>query len=326
MNQTNTKVSVRATVGSKELTLSTGQLAKQAGGAVVARLGDTVVLATATIGRPFSPDADYMPLLVDYEEKFYAAGKIKGSRFIKREGRPTDDAILNARLIDRAIRPLFPDNMINDIQIVLTILSYDGENDPDVVSLTAACAAISISDIPWNGPLAGVRVGQVDGQFIINPTVVEREKSTIDLIVAGTGDRITMIEAGAQEVPEDVLLDALEEAQRGLGMITPLIDNLVAKVGKAKQEPTLFARDEEAYKKIKELALPLLKEKLANVSTKDEIGTAERSTQETVAEQLSSSASPPESKTIREAIHELHGEYQRERILKDDWRADGLAA
>lgn len=310
-------------IGRKDLTLTTGELARQAGGSVMVRYGDTVVLGTATMGNPFSPDADFMPLLVDYEEKFYAAGKIKGSRFIKREGRPTDDAVLNARLIDRAVRPLFPEYMINDIQIVLTILSYDGENDPDVPAVIAACAALSISDIPWDGPLAGVRVGRIDNEFVINPTVEEREKSDLDLIVTGTSDRITMIEAGANEVPEDTILDALEEAQKTLGLIASLINDLQSKAGKAKQEPILTSRNEDVITKIKEIARPILEEKLQNVQTKQEIGQVERDTAEAVIEQLEGGEGGPSEKDIRSAVHELHGDYQREQILKEEKRADG---
>jgi len=313
-----------AQIGGKELCLTTGELAKQAGGSVLVRYGDTVVLGTATMGRPFSPDADFMPLLVDYEEKFYAAGKIKGSRFIKREGRPTDDAVLNARLIDRAIRPLFPDNMINDLQVVLTILSYDGTNDPDIPAIIAACGALTISDVPWNGPLAGVRVGLIDDKFIINPTIAEREKSTLDLIVAGTANRITMIEAGAHEIPEATMLDALAEAQSALGLITPLLADLQNKAGKPKQEPTLAAKEEKATARLQEIARPILKEKLEGARSKQEIGQAERNTVASVLGQLSSAERETISeRTVRDAIHELHGNYQRECILKNDQRVDG---
>ena len=166
-----TAASARCTtqIGGQELCLSTGELAKQAGGAVLVQYGDTVVLATANIRKPLYPDGDFLPLLVDYEERYYAAGKIKGSRFIKREGRPSDEATLTARLIDRTIRPLFPENMINDVQVMITILSYDGENDPDIPALIAASAALSVSDVPWNGPIAAVRVGRKDGKFLLIP-------------------------------------------------------------------------------------------------------------------------------------------------------------
>ena len=312
-------------IGQQEICLTTGELAKQAGGAVLVQLGETVVLGTATVGRPFTPDADFMPLLVDYEEKFYAAGKIKGSRFIKREGRPTDEAILNARLIDRSIRPLFPDNMINDIQIVITVLSYDGVNNPDVPAMIAASAALMVSDVPWQGPLAGVRVAQVEGQFIINPTVAELEKSTLDLFVSGTGDRITMIEADGNEVPEDTMLDALEEAQKALGQITPALEELQQKSGKDKVAPILMkSADAKAIERVRDLARHPLIEGLKTGRTKKEIGQAERDAFTAVTEGLTDEEKTnlPE-KLIRQIIHDLHADYFREQVLAKDWRSDG---
>ena len=217
------RIEVAATIGAQELTISTGEFAKQAGGSVLVQYGETIVLGTATMGNPMSKDADYLPLLVEYEEKFYAAGKIKGSRFMKREGRPNDDAILTARLIDRSIRPLFPDGMINDVQVVLTVLSYDGENDADVPAMIAACGALMISGIPWQGPLGAVRVGIVDGNMVINPTTEERQLSKLDLVLAGSANNITMLESGAKEVAESDMLDAIEAGQRGLGSVVALL-------------------------------------------------------------------------------------------------------
>ncbi len=180
----------------KKLSLETGSLAQQADGSVLAKLGDTVVLATAVMSKNLREGMDYFPLLVDYEERLYAAGKIKGSRFIKREGRATDEAILSGRLIDRTIRPLFPDGMRNDVQVVATILSVDEVNDPDVVAINAASAALSISRIPFDGPIAAVRVGRVNGQFILNASYKEREEGDLDLVVSGTAEHILMVEAG----------------------------------------------------------------------------------------------------------------------------------
>lgn len=312
-------------LGGTKLTISTGELAKQAGGAVTVQYGDTVVLGTATLARPFTPDADFMPLLVDYEEKFYAAGKIKGSRFIKREGRPTDDAILNARLIDRAIRPLFPEDMINDIQVVLTVLSYDGVNDPDIPALIATCGALMISNVPWQGPLAGVRIGKVDGEFVINPTVEQRETSDLDLIVAGTQDRITMIEAGANEMPEDDLLDGLEAAQDALGTITPLLEKLQSEVGKEKSEPTFMKKPNPVMvARVKELAKDTMVAGLKKGATKKSIGQAENDAFDLVQNQLTEDEKEAlGDRGVHSAIHDLHAEYFRERVLKDGWRADG---
>lgn len=332
-------------LGGQELCISTGELATQAGGAVVIQLGETVVLVTATMGKPFAPDAGYMPLLVDFEEKFYAAGKIKGSRFIKREGRPPDEAILAARLIDRAIRPLFPDNMINDIQIVATVLSYDGQNDPDVLALIGAAGALMISDIPWRGPLAAARVGYIDGKFVINPTTQERAESNMDITVAGTGSGIVMLEANGNEVPEDRLLDALEEAMKAMGTITPMLEELAAEAGKPKREPTLAVRDEAVWERVGSLARPILAPKLEAAAhlrdpakAKTAIGHAERDTVAAVLEQLNADK-PPESplsgggeegfsiteRVVSKVVHEEHANYFRERLLNDAWRADGRA-
>ncbi len=315
-----------AKIGEQEISISTGELAKQAGGAVLVQIGETVVLGTATMGNPPNPDADWMPLLVDYEEKHYAAGKIKGSRYMKREGRPTDDAILNARLIDRSIRPLFPEDMINDIQVVLTVLSYDGENNPDVPALIAACGALMISNIPWQDPLAAVRVGRVDDKFIINPTTEQIEQGTLDLIVAGTKDRIAMIEAGAEEISENDMLDAFEEAQNALGKIVPILEKLQKKVGKTKAEPVLCQKDEDNLQKMRDLAQPLLAAKLENVTTKNEVGQAERDTYEDIAAGLNDEDKEAISeKTIRAAVHETHAAYFRQQIIEKEWRVDGRA-
>ena len=185
----------------KKLILETGELAQQANGAVLATYGETVVLATV-VSQPAPPEVDFFPLAVDYEERLYAGGKISTSRFIKREGRPSEQAVLTARLIDRAIRPLFPKDYQAQVQVIVTVLSVDQANDPDIVSLVAASAALAISDIPWKGPIAGVRVGRQNGGYILNPTEQEKESSTLDLVIATTSDEVVMIEAVAQEVDE----------------------------------------------------------------------------------------------------------------------------
>src|SRR3990167_10421053 len=193
---------VTSDLAGKPFSMETGVLALQADGSVLAKLGDTVVLATAVMSKTLREGMQYFPLLVDYEEKLYAAGKIKGSRFIKREGRATDEALLTDRMIDRCLRPRFDQRIRNDIQIVATVLSFDKENDPDIPSLIASSCALLISDIPWNGPIAGLRVGRIDKNWILNPTYEAREKSDLDLVVAGTAEKINMLEIGGQEVPE----------------------------------------------------------------------------------------------------------------------------
>lgn len=322
-----------AKIGNQELSVSCGELATQAGGSVVVQFGETVVLATATMGKPFSPDADFMPLLVDYEEKFYAAGKIKGSRFVKREGRPSDEAILTARLIDRAIRPLFPDGMINDIQIVCTVLSYDGQNDPDILALIGTAGALMLSDIPWNGPLAAVRIGQVNGALVPNPQVTERATSDLDLVVAGTGASVVMLESSGHEIPEDRMLDAIEEAMKVMGAVTPLLEELAGKAGKTKKEPTLSQRNEAAISRIADLARPILREKLDDaaklknsLAAKTAIGQAERDTKAAVLAALSDEEKETISeKVVGNVVHEEHALYFRERVLADNWRGDGRA-
>lgn len=197
-------------LGTSELTLETGKIAQLANGSVTLRLGDTVVLATAVVSPTPRAGIDFFPLMVDYEEKFYAAGKISGSRFVKREGRPSEDAVLSSRLIDRPLRPLFPKGLYNDVQVVVTVLSADLVNDPDILGITAASSALMQTGVPFQGPVAGVRVGRIDGQFVANPTYEQRQGGDLDLIVAGTQDAIMMVEAGATEVSEDVMLQAIE--------------------------------------------------------------------------------------------------------------------
>ena len=200
-------------IAGKTFTLEAGTVAFQATAAVLGRIGDTMVLVTVVLSHKRS-DLDYFPLNVEYVERLYAGGRIKGSRWVKREGRPTDDAILNGRLIDRSIRPLFPKDFSNDVQVVATILSVDGENDPSIVSLLTTSAALSISAIPWNGPIGSVRIGlgakgsENEGKLIVNPTIAERTVSDLDLVVSNTKDKTHMIEAGASEVPEKIFLEA----------------------------------------------------------------------------------------------------------------------
>lgn len=220
-------------VAGKKLTIETGVLAKQASGSCTVRYGDTVVLATATMGN-IREGVDFFPLSVDYEERLYAAGKIKGSRWIKREGRPSDEAVLTSRLVDRCIRPLFPKEIKNDIQVILTVLSFDQENDSDVVGLVAASAALSISNIPWNGPLAGVRVGYVGGEWVLNPSFAAREKSELDLVIAGIDEKVLMIEAEGKEVTEDVVYDAIEFSTKHIKKIASFIQEVTSACGAPK--------------------------------------------------------------------------------------------
>ncbi len=232
-------------LGGRELTIETGTLAQQAGGSATVRYGDTVVLGTAVMTKEMSKITGYFPLMVDYEERYYAAGKIKGSRFIKREGRPSDDAILSGRAVDRTIRPLFDSRMRNEVQVIVTTLSYDGENDPDLVAMIAASAALALSDIPWDGPIGAVRVGLQDGQFVLNPTTEERKTSRLDLLLSGTKDKINMIEAGAQEVPEAQIGEALVFGFSALQKIVLFLEAARREAGKEKRAIALLRGSDE---------------------------------------------------------------------------------
>jgi DNA polymerase III epsilon subunit family exonuclease len=222
-------------LGGRTLTIETGKLARLAGGSVTVRYGDTMVLGTANRSEP-RPGLDFFPLTVDFEERMYAAGKIPGG-FIKREARPSENAILAARQTDRPIRPLFPEGYKDDVQLVITVLSTDQENLPDVVGTIAASAALSISEIPFNGPIGSVRVGRIDGDFVVNPTFSQLKDSELDLIVAGTRDAIMMVEAGANLLPEDVMAEAILFGHRSLQTIVDLQEELQKAVGKPKRLP-----------------------------------------------------------------------------------------
>ncbi len=240
-------------LGGRELSISTGLLAGQANGAVTVQYGDTVVLATAVMSQSMSKITGYFPLMVDFEERYYAAGKIKGSRFIKREGRPSDDAILSGRAVDRTIRPLFNSRMRNEVQVVTTVLSIDGENDPDVVAMIAASAALTLSDIPWAGPIGAVRVGIVNGGgFVLNPSSEERGVSTLDLLIAGTGTRINMIECGAQEIPEEKMTEAFRFGHEAIQKITSFIDSVKKEAGREKKKAALLVGSPEFEAKMRE--------------------------------------------------------------------------
>jgi DNA polymerase III epsilon subunit family exonuclease len=221
--------------GGRTLTIETGKLARLAGGSVTVRYGDSMVLGTANRSEP-RPGLDFFPLTVDFEERMYAAGKIPGG-FIKREARPSEAAILAARLTDRPIRPLFPEGYKDDVQVVITVLSTDQENDPDVIGTVAASAALTISEIPFQGPIGAVRIGRIDGQFVINPTFSQLDESELDLIVSGTRDAIMMVEAGAKLLPEDVMAEAILFGHRAIQPLIDLQEELREAVGKPKRRP-----------------------------------------------------------------------------------------
>lgn len=233
----------------RPLVIEVGQLAKQANGAALVRYGDTSVLATATMSKSPKP-LDFFPLTVNYEERLYAAGKIPGG-FIKREGRPSENAILTSRLIDRPIRPMFPDGFRNEVQVISMVMSNDSDCSSEMAAMVGSSLALAISDIPFDGPIAGVQVGYIDGEFVVNPTVEQSQHSTIQLTVAGNKDAINMVEAGALEVPEEIMLEAIMFGHEEIKKIIAFQEQIVAEVGKEKKEITLFEIDEAIQADIK---------------------------------------------------------------------------
>ncbi len=255
----------KTAIGGRLLQLEIGKVCEQANGQVMVRYGESVVSVTACASKEPRPDIDFFPLSCDYEERMYAAGKIPGG-FIKREGRPSERAILNSRLMDRPLRPLFPKGYFNDVVVVATVMSVDPDCETDVMAMIGSSVALAVSDIPWDGPTGSVRVGMVDGEFIINPTLEQREKSVMNLTVAGTKEAIMMVEAGAEEVPESTMLDAILFAHEEIKKIVEFIDDIVAEVGKPKQEVELYKIPEEIDEAVRAYAVDKMK---AAIKTED---------------------------------------------------------
>ncbi len=241
------------TLADRPLIIETGKMAKQANASVLVRYGDTAVLVTAVMAQKAREGIDFFPLLVDYEERLYAVGKIPGG-FIKREGRPSENAVLAARMIDRPLRPLFPEGFRNDVQVTTTVLSVDPDNEPGLAGMIGASAALHISEIPFAGPIGGVKVGRIDGKFIINPTVAQMEKSDLQLTVAGTKDAIMMVEAGAKEISEDDALEAILFGHSVIQEIVSFIEKIRSEVGKPKIVPVLDEPNPEVDKMVRDFA------------------------------------------------------------------------
>ena len=314
-------IKVEAEFCGRALSLETGRLAFQAGGSVLVRYGDTVVLGLATSG-PVNDQLDYFPLSIDYEEKMYAAGKISGSRFIKREGRPTEEAILAGRLIDRPIRPLFPKGYRNELQGIATVLSLDPELKPDIPAMIAVSAAIMLTGAPFEGPVGGVRIGQIDGELKAFPTTSELEKSLLDLIVAGTQDAVMMVEAGASEVDEETMAKAIELAHQTIQPVIALQQELVEKVGVTKQEYKLILPDPAIEQKISGFLKEKLGENVRHANTQER-GTLLRQLQDEIfAEFVSEDADHREKMTYVEAFDAVIKREVRRGILEDDVRPD----
>jgi polyribonucleotide nucleotidyltransferase len=311
----------------RKLVIETGKLAGLANGSVLVKYGDTVVMVNVTASKEPKEGIDFFPLSVDYEERLYAVGKIPGS-FQKREGRPTEKAILTSRVIDRPIRPLFPKDFRNDVVVVATVLCVDQDNSPEVAAMIGASAALSISDIPFGGPTAAVNVGIVDGQIVINPTVAQREKSDLTLTVAGTIDKIAMIEAGANEVPDDIMLDAIKAGHEEIKKICSFIQKMKDEIGKPKFEYKSFEVDHDLYDYLEQNFKEEMKVAVQEVDKEtrdnnvsalsDKIATA-------VAEKFGEEYAEANAQGIGEAIYKLEKKCVREMIFVEHKRVDGRA-
>jgi polyribonucleotide nucleotidyltransferase len=307
-------------VAGRRLTIESGKVAWQASGAVTVRYGDTIVLATAVASKEPRPNIDFFPLTVDFEERLYAAGKIPGG-YIKREGRPSTDAILTARLTDRPLRPLFPKGFRNDVQVIVTPLSVDQENDPAILSVIGASAALTISDIPFSGPVAAVRLGYIDGQIVVNPHMSEMERSKLDLVLAATRDAIIMMEAGAFEVPEDVVLEAVRVGHEAIVPLIDLQERLQQQCGKPKREFPLKQVPNELVTAMKEYVGTRLHDNLAHASKMEREDAVDALEDEVVGHFEAQETWEPGD--IRSAFEGLVKKTVREMILKEGVRPDG---
>lgn len=304
----------------RKLTIETGKLAQLANGAVLVRYGDTVILSTATASAEPREGIDFFPLSVDYEERLYAVGKIPGG-FIKREGKPTEKAILTSRVIDRPIRPLFPKDLRNDVVVVNLVMSVDQDNSPEVAAMIGASTAISISDIPFKGPIGGVVMGLVDGQVVINPNAEQREKSQMYVTLAGTRDKVTMIEAGANEVPEDVMLKAIRTGHDEIRKIVEFIEGIVKEVGKPKFQYKSFEVPADVFAAVKEYAYDKMREAVLSMDKQgreDSVTELTKEIQEHFAEIY-----PDSESLVGDAVYKLEKKVVREYILEEHKRVDG---
>jgi len=334
-------------VGNKTISIEIGKFSEQVSAAVLVTCGETVVHSTVALGRKIN--LGYFPLSVEFAEKLYAAGIIKGSRWVKRDGRPLDEVILKARVIDRSLRPLFPEGLTNEVQVINTVFSYDGQNDPDMLGLLGSAIGLAISEIPFDGPMAGLRIGynKETSEFLTNPTYEERDKSSLDLIVAGSGDAVVMVEAGANEIIETVMVEALIKAQEEMGKICTAINEIVAEIGKDKidliddetkaEDAKIEALADKIYKKnvielkeivkkegklIKDSGLDELKEKLIAQYVKDKVnGEAREGALGHDAKE--GEASEVSEKEVLTALYSLTKRAARELILIDGVRPDG---
>lgn len=308
-------------IGGKLFSIETGRFAKQANGSVMVKYGDTMVLVTAVASPEANPDQDFFPLQVEYREKTSAAGKFPGG-YIKREGRPTEKEILSARLIDRPIRPLFPEDFKNETQVIAFVLSHDGENDADVLAAVGASAALTISDIPFHGPMGEVRVGRLNGSLIVNPTFQQLKDCDIDLTVGGTEDSLMMVEGESKQISESELLEALKFAHEEIKKLVQLQNELRSEVGIPKIAVSQAQVDASLKKDIYDLAYDKLKQIVHSILAKEERSQKNNELSEFVKTSLAEKY-PEQEKVIGEVLHDLEKKLMRERILKEGIRLDG---
>lgn len=317
-------VSVSCDFGGRKLTIETGKLAKQADGSVTVTYGDTVVLVTAVSKSEMKEGIDFFPLTVEYQEKYYAAGRIPGG-FFKREGRPTSDATLIARLIDRPIRPLFPEGFFYDTQVIATVLSVDKDNDPEIAASIGASAALSISTIPFNGPTAAARIGRIDGKYVINPSLAEQEVSDMEIFVAGTKKAIMMVEGGARVVPEEEVLGAILHGHKEMQAVINIIEELKAKVGKPKREFTPVVTEANLKAQVEKIVTPIVLQALSTSDKQeryDLYDKAQTAAVEALVKEGDEDADE-KKKTIKGILEMVKYTQMREMILSKKQRIDG---
>ena len=309
----------KTAIGGKLMELEIGKVCELANGQVMVKYGDTVVNVTACASKEPRPDIDFFPLSCDYEEKMYAAGKIPGG-FIKREGRPSERAILCSRLMDRPLRPLFPKGFYNDVQVVATVMSVDYDCPSDIAAMIGSSVALAISDIPWDGPTGSVKVGMVDGEFIINPSLAQREVSTIDMTVSGTKEAIMMVEAGAQEIPEDVMLDAIMFAHEEIKKIVEFIDQIVVEVGKPKMDIELYKVPEDIDAAVREYAVDKMRAAIQTYDKMERLDNMDAVEAET--KEHFEDIYPDNAKDIGNVLYQITKEQVRSMILDEGIRPD----
>lgn len=315
-------------IGGKDLVFEVGKYAPQANASLTLTYGETVVLATITRSPQAREGIDYFPLMVDYSEKLYAAGKIKGSRFIKKEGRPSDEAVTNGRMVDRSLRPLFDQRIKEDVQVIITVLSYDGENDADILAITAASAAAAISDIPYSSHVAGTRVGLLNDEFVINPIASQKEEGSLDLVVAANRDKVVMLEGDAAEISEEKFIEAIELAKQENQKVLDVIDQMVSEVGKDKFTVEVDELPAEIKEEVRSMAMPKLEDVLYLSERQDRKAGLKDAIKE-ISKEFSEKYADNEayaglriSSLVGGYVYSLAGEMISSRIISDEKRID----